>query len=137
MLYCSAKLIILVISVNIIKNYFISFFIIIILLLVCSQLNNLLIKNNIFNKKISAVFSVISINLLIFILIFSIGKIIVYNINLISNHDINNMQYFLLKTSTVLGKSINKINDKINILYSSILNSTFLKYEQPILQKDY
>jgi predicted PurR-regulated permease PerM len=104
LLYCSAILIILVISVNIIKNYFISFFIIIILLLVCSQLNNFLIKNNIFNKKISAVFSVISINLLIFILIFSIGKIIVYNINLIFNHDINNMQYFLLKTSTVLGK---------------------------------
>lgn len=130
-IYCLIVLLAFMVFTIIIKYYFVPIVISIFMLLTCKPIFNLLCKYRIFNKNVSAALSILIINLLIFFIIFYIGKLF-----------INNVGYFVRENYSLLVQQIQdvfySINDffKIDILslnsemkhlYSKISYNTYIK----------
>lgn len=104
-----------------IKNYFTPFIIIVVFVFVCDPIYSFLTSHQIFNRKISSIISILFVNAFIFLFFYFIfnifySKVLVFTSN--KYVDINKV---------LNGFNSKKINDKLTILYNSILNNNYLK----------
>ena len=112
----------------IIKNYFTPFFIIVILFLICNPIFKIISRK--INKKISALITIVLINLMFLIIIFFFGKYIISFLNNIYRNNIKEIYYVLEKGKNFFNlnpeKTINTINSILNneILIRGIISTT-------------
>lgn len=126
LIYCAISIIVVIFLTLILKKYFRPFLITAMLLLFCYPIYNLLIKSNFINKKISAVITIVVINVLFMASLFFIGRWI-YSIRSI----IIDTYYSLLKSieniSITFNLNVQELNEKMESYYLSVLDSSFLK----------
>lgn len=126
LIYCAISIIVVIFLTLILKKYFRPFLITAMLLLFCYPIYNLLIKSNFINKKISAVITIVVINVLFMVSLFFIGRWI-YSIRSI----IIDTYYSLLKSieniSITFNLNVQELNEKMESYYLSLLDSSFLK----------
>lgn len=124
--YCLILLLTFIIAIFLINKYFKPFFIVLLLLFLCIPLYNVF-ENKIKNKKINSFLCIISINVIIFFVIFSLGNFIIKNINEFFMHDYQKIYYVFENAFIKYGININILNNKIEQFYYSFLNSSSLK----------
>lgn len=126
LIYCAISIIVVIFFTLIFKKYFKPFLITAMLLLFCYPIYNLLIKSNFISKKISAVITIVIINILFMVSLFFIGRWI-YSIRSI----IIDTYYSLLKSieniSITFNLNVQELNEKMERYYLSVLDSSFLK----------
>lgn len=126
LIYCVLSIIAAMFFTLILKKYFKPFLITAVLLLFCYPVYNLLIKLNFTSKKISAVITIVIINIVFMISLFFIGRWI-YSIRSI----IVDTYYSLLKSmeniSITFNLNVQELNEKMEGYYLSVLDSNFLK----------
>lgn len=126
LIYCAISIIVVIFLTLIFKKYFRPFLITAMLLLFCYPIYNILIKSNFISKKISAVITIVVINILFVVSLFFIGRWI-YSIRSI----IIDTYYSLLKSieniSITFNLNVQELNEKMESYYLSLLDSSFLK----------
>ena len=97
----------------------------------CNPIFTLINKHVISNRRISALISIIIVNLLIFLLLFLLGNFFYREINNFIFRDYStfakSMQDIFNQLSVMTKINFTDINEKVQNNYSSILNSNFLK----------
>lgn len=124
---CILLLLFIILVAFLIKLYFKPFFVIIILVFLCKPINNFLCKHKVFSKKLNACISLIFVNLLIIMLIISIGNYLINQIYLFINSDLASTELILKKISALFNINFEALNNKITSYYSNIMNSDLLK----------
>lgn len=93
----------------------------------CTPVNEMLCKNNLFTRRINALLSIIFVNVMIFIFIFMVGNLLVSKISLFMSNDLLNIECALNKISYAIGISFEGLKSKINTYYLNIMNSGLLE----------
>lgn len=126
LIYCLILLIIVILLAFLIKKYFKPFLVIVFLLVICSPIADLLNKLNAFNKNVNALISIITVNALLFIIIYFIGNLIVNKFIFFMYHDFLNIEVILNKISTTINISMDGLNEKIREFYLNIMSSNII-----------
>ncbi|MDP4177357.1 MAG: AI-2E family transporter [Bacillota bacterium] len=106
-----------------IQKYFKPFLVIVFLLLVCSPITKMLNELKLFNSSFNALFSIVFVNCILFILLYFIGNLIINKFIVFMYHDFLNIEVILYKISSSTKISMEGINEKIHELYLSIMSS--------------
>lgn len=126
LIYCAISIVVVIFSTLVLKRYLKPFLITAMLLLFCYPIYNLLIKSNFVSKKISAVITIVIVNILFMASLFFIGRWI-YSIRSL----IIDTYYSLLKSieniSITFNLNVQELNEKMEGYYLSVLDSGFLK----------
>lgn len=115
----------------IIKYYFMPLFIILSMIFMCMPIFNFLYRHKIFNRNVSAVLAILSINILVFLIIFYTGKAFITNVTYLIK---TNYTEFILQVQNI-SNSINgflkinffDLNGVIKSAYSQISYNNYLK----------
>lgn len=118
---CLLLLIVFILITFFVKNYFTPFLIIVIFIFVCDPIFNFLVKHNIFSRKISAIISILFVNIIIFLSFYFIINVVYNKIMVFASSGYSDI-YKMLS-----GFNSRKVNDKLNILYNNILNNDYVK----------
>lgn len=128
LIYSIIFLFIFILFTYIIKKYFKPFFVIIIILLASLPIYKILNKKKIFNNRINAAISVITVNIAIFFILFLIGNFFINKIlfYLYNNVNILNIDDILKNLSNVFKIDLGNVGNKLKTYYNNLLNSEFL-----------
>lgn len=121
--YCTILLIAMILLTYFIQKYFKPFLVIIFFLLVCSPITKTLNELKLFNSSFNALFSIIFVNCILFMLLYFIGNLIINKFIVFMYHDFLNIEVILYKISSLTKISMEGINEKIHELYLSIMSS--------------
>lgn len=117
---CFILLIVFFVLTIAIRSYFKPFFIIVFMIFICNPLSNFMLKHKIFTKKVSAIISIVLVNLIIFFTVYLIGNYLLSKFNIFIDTG-----YKALKNNIV--EVLEKISNitNIKITTESIKNSSF------------
>lgn len=123
LIYLAILFLAFIVITYIVKNYFMPFFIIIIMIFLCSPIYKIfcsIIKS----KKAAAIFSIFIVNIIIFFLIFYLGRFIFSNINDFIKNDYINYLNFI---NGLLDKiHVRNISNNISNYFSKLIDGDFL-----------
>lgn len=128
--YCIVLLAVFIAFATLIKYYFKPFFIIIIILFLCTPIDNMLCKINLFNPKVNALISLIFVNILFFLAMFFIGNLAYNAVNYFTSNFTKltvDLQNLLKDVGEVTNIDLSQINDSLLHMYKSIISGDFLK----------
>lgn len=122
-------LLLFILSAVIIKNYFQPFLAIVLLIILAAPINNILKKYKIFSRKVSALISIILVNLLFFIFILYSGNFLLIIIkNLFASiSNIESMQQMGKSLNVLNNINLNDIIKELKIYYKDILSSDIIR----------
>lgn len=128
LIYSLVFLLAFILFTYIIKKYFKPFFVIVIILVMSLPLYKILSRKKLFNNKINAAISVITVNVIIFFVLFLIGNFFINKIlfYLYNNVNILNIDNILNNLSKIFKIDLGNIGDKLKTYYNNLLNSEFL-----------
>jgi predicted PurR-regulated permease PerM len=128
---CSILLIVFILLTYIIKNYFEPFTIIVLLIFSSNPIYKLLCRIKFLNKRISALISLLLLNTLFIIFTYMTANFLIIQIQIFLNNDSKNIitlfQNLLRRVNLLNYINLNVVNEKLNTLYSNLINSEFIK----------
>lgn len=129
LLYSIIVLLIFIAVTFIIINYFKPFFIIAIMLLLCAPIYNLLTRHKFFNNKINAVISIITVNLIIFIVLFLLGNFIIMKILVFLNSSLSSvsLEEIAKRLSVIFKFDLTSALEKLKLQFYNILNGESIR----------
>lgn len=130
LIYCGIMLLIFIAAAFIINNYFKPFLIIVLLVFLCTPIFNLLCSFKIINRKLSAIISIVVINLIMFSLLFFIGNFFINKLNKFIIRDYSSfekqIENIINEISRTTKISLAGISNWMQSINSNILNSELL-----------
>ncbi|PJI10184.1 MULTISPECIES: AI-2E family transporter [Clostridium] len=122
---CFALLCAFIVFTLLIKKYFKPFFVIILFVILCSPIHKFLCGYKIFNNKLSAIISIVFVNLMIFFGVFLMGNFIMSKITM---YFINPYNKININKLPIISKfNINILMGKLNIFSDKLLNTDFFR----------
>lgn len=130
-IYFLLTLLIFIILTFIIKFYFLPLIIIIFMLLTCNPIYELLCKYRVFNRNVSAVLSILFINLLVFFIVFSTGKVFINKLTFLLTENysdlVREVKGIIYNINNFLRIDFLNITDEIKDFSSKISYNSYIR----------
>lgn len=130
-IYFLLTLLIFIILTLIIKFYFLPLIIIIFMLLTCNPIYELLCKYKVFNRNVSAVLSILFINLLVFFIVFSTGKVFINKLTFLLTENysdlVREVRGIIYSINNFLRIDFLNITDEIKDFSSKISYNSYIR----------